>query len=209
VRRKRAISLPGCRISSVADTKYVMSPEYSRHHGDLFNGNDTDKLFVMGRIDRHRVASVRHESGYERWPPKAARDALRVTRVTHVTANYICSAADEQEVVPLVALERQSRHMLRSNQSMPVILASNPTSIGAPASIVWMMAPQSDDYKYRPATEAFEHEAVACGIPGVEYIHGSDLYRNRFQFLEVRDGEALGEPQRHMKGRYKIVGSWW
>jgi hypothetical protein len=75
--------------------------------------------------------------------PKAAQDALHVTRVTHVTANYTGSAADEQQVTPLVALESQSRYMLRSNRSMPVVAASIPPSIGALASIFGMMAPQS------------------------------------------------------------------
>jgi hypothetical protein len=43
----------------------------------------------------------------------------------------------------------------------------------------------------------------------VDFFHGSDVYRNRFQFLEVRDDEALSELQRCMKGQYKIVGGSW
>jgi len=68
---------------------------------------------------------------------------------------------------------------------------------------------RSDDYGYLPATAGFEHDAVALGIPGVDFFHGSDVYRNRFQFLEVRDDEALSELQRRMKGQYKIVGGSW
>jgi hypothetical protein len=68
---------------------------------------------------------------------------------------------------------------------------------------------RSDDYGYLPATASFEHDAVALGIPGVEYVHGTDFYGNPFQFLEVPDDEALGDLQRRLKGRYRIVEGWW
>ena len=68
---------------------------------------------------------------------------------------------------------------------------------------------RADDYGYLPATASFEHDTVALGISGVEYVHGTDFYGNPFQFLEVRDDEALGDLQRRLKGRYKIVGGYW
>jgi hypothetical protein len=104
----RRFSVPYKGMRSGSDEAESSSQDRSRLSGARTFRSIGFALCFYACFFLSSMRDVGQESRYDRWPPKAAQDALLVTRVTDVTANYMISA-DEHVVALVVGLGDHKR----------------------------------------------------------------------------------------------------